>query len=280
LNVQGDGAPPAARPGWIPLLSLLAGLGLVAIGLALVVGYIRATFADLSMLFWGLVLPGIGVPLLALGIGMLLLARHARRSPAALRVAKRALWALAIGACMLALVGHLRWRQQQAGFAESSRQMQLDTARARDARRLQPLALTLQPDALLVQAQPTPGLDGDYRWTLQVVDGSTTLFGVSRVLSLHGASAAIGERIAFPELFRKCFAPAPLPSYACVAHAGSDNLLEVRGRLQLLANPSGSLAASRARTPPPAAVASRQLRIETFNTGNAIQIRQMALEPR
>jgi hypothetical protein len=230
LTVPGDGAPSPARPGWIPLLSLLAGSGLVATGAALVVAYIRATLADLSMLFWGLVLPGIGVPLLALGIGMLLLARQARRSPPALRIAKHVLWGLAIVACQ--------------------------------------------------QAQALPGLDGDYRWTLQVADGGTILFQVSRTLSLRGASAVIDERIAFAELFRGCFAPAPLPSYACVAHAGSDNLLDVRGQLQWLTDRSGVVAASRARTPPPAAIASRRLRIETFNTGNSIQVRQVAAEPR
>jgi hypothetical protein len=280
LTVPGDGAPSPARPGWIPLLSLLAGSGLVATGAALVVAYIRATLADLSMLFWGLVLPGIGVPLLALGIGMLLLARQARRSPPALRIAKHVLWALAIVACLLALAGHLRWRQQRAGLAESNRQLQSDAARARRARQLQPLTLGLEPDAMLVQAQALPGLDGDYRWTLQVADGGTILFQVSRTLSLRGASAVIDERIAFAELFRGCFAPAPLPSYACVAHAGSDNLLDVRGQLQWLTDRSGVVAASRARTPPPAAIASRRLRIETFNTGNSIQVRQVAAEPR
>jgi hypothetical protein len=278
LNAPGDGAPSAARPGWIPLLSLLAGLGLVATGMALVVAYLRATLADLSMLFWGLVLPGIGVPLLALGGGMLLLSRHARRSPPARRVAKRALWALAIVACVLALAGHLRWRQQQAASAESSRQLQIDGARARSTRRLQPLALGIERDALLVRAQPMPGPDGDYRWTLQVADGNTILFEVSRTLSLHGAAATIAERIAFPDLFRGCFAPAPLPSYACVAHAGSDTLLEVRGQLQWLDRSGGG--ASQARVPPPAAIASRRLRVETFNTGNAIQVRKVAPEPR
>jgi hypothetical protein len=271
LNPRDGNTATATRSGWIPLLSLLAGLALVATGLALVVGYVRATFADLSLLFWGLVLPGIGVPLLALGIGMLLLAYHARRSQAARRFAKRALWILAIAGCGLALAGQLRWRQNQAAFATSSHQAQLDTVRASDARRLQPLAVTIRPDALLVQAQPGPGLDGQYRWTLQVNDERAILFTASRTFELHGAAAAISQRIEYSTLFRGCFDPAPPQSYACVAHAGSDNLLVVRGRLDLIADSNGTVTGSGPHIGPPGTITAQAVRVETFNDGNAIR---------
>jgi len=277
LNTRDDDSS-ATRPGWIPLLSLLAGLGLVVLGTGLVAAYVRASLAELSMLFWGLVLPGIGVPLLALGIGMLLLARHARRSPAAHRFATRALLVLLVAGSALACLGYLRWRQQQAAFDASVRQLQHDAARWRDARRLQPLALTLQPDALRVQAQPAAGLDGDYRWTLQVSDDRAILYTASRVLALHGAAAAIAERIAFSDLFRRCFDPAPPPSYACVAHAGSDNLLQVRGQLQLLADHDGPVTAP-GHPGSSAAIAAKTLRIETFNTGRAIRVGRVRLDP-
>ena len=274
MTLRTDAATP--RTFWIPALSLLAGLVLVTIGLALVVGYVRATFADLSMLFWGLVLPGIGVPLLALGLGMMLLAWHARRSPAAHRFARRALWTLAIAGCGLAFAGHLRWREQQAASVESSRQAQL----ASDARRLQPLMVAIERDALLVQAQPGPGLDGRYRWTLQASDGQAVLYTASRTLELRGTAAAITQRIEFDTLFQGCFEPAPPSSYACVAQAGSDNLLRVSGQLQLLSDGNGNVPASGPRAGPPAAITERQLLVETFNDGDAIRIGRVQPLPR
>lgn len=280
MNPPPGNATPTPQPGWIPALSLLAGLALVAGGLGLLVAYVRAIFADLSMLFWGLVLPGIGVPLLALGIGMLLLAYRARRSQAARRFAMRALWTLAIAGCGLALAGHLRWRQNQAAFTASNRQARFDAVRASDARRLQPLAVTIEPDALLVRAQPGQGLDGEYRWTLQLADQDATLFTASRTLQLRGAATAVRQRIPFSDVFRGCFGSAPPSSYACVAHAGSDNLLVVRGQLRLLADRNGAVTGTGLRAGPPAAIAERTLRVETFNDGNAIRVGRVQLEQR
>lgn len=221
----------------VPLLSCLAGTLLVAAGLWAMGAYVRAAMDDLSMAYWGLVVPMVGIGLVGAGLGFLVLARNAWRGSAKGQVlALRSLLALGLVSTLLAVAVHLRQQRMDAERVLLKQDERLQSDRRRDARKLKPLDVRLDDhDAILVNATPTAGVDDQYRLTVTVSTDHIVYFISSRTLTLQGTAVPITQRLRFEDVFALCFAAAPPPeAYACVRNAEAGEFYTVEARLELL----------------------------------------------
>ena len=260
------------KPRIVTLLCCVAGLLLVAGGAWAIAAYVQAVAADLSMLFWALVIAGLGMALLGAGAGFLLLAYKSSREASAAVLARRALLGLCLLSAVVAVAGHFRLRQVQAGTLALEREAATRAERQRSARKLDSLELgTRGHEALLVRARPTPGLDGRYRWTLQVSSNEATLFESSRVLSLQGAATPITQSVRFDDLFAGCFAPTPVQAYACVRNAEAGDAYTVQARLELMDDHIDD-DASRMTQPPIRSTRTALLTLDTRASDDAVKV--------
>ena len=254
----------------VPVLCCLAGVLLIAGGVWAIASYARAAMDDRSMLFWALVILGIGCALLGAGACLLLLARNAWHGDASAQVlARNALLGLCLVAAIALVAGHARLRQAEADARVFARDAALQAERTRNARRLGELEVVAGNDALSVRAQPTPGLDGHYRWTLQVSTNEAALYQSSRMLWLQGATAPVTQHLRFDDLFAGCFGPVAIKAYACVRDAGASDVYTVRAQLELVAEPVDGRAMVH---PPIRSVSARQLTLDTRTSDRAVVV--------
>lgn len=258
----------------VPLLSCLVGAALIALGLLAIVSYIRAASADLSMLFWGLFLPVVGIGMLGLGAGFLVLGRKAWRADAgAQRLARYSLLGLAILSTILAVAGHFRQQRIQAEARVLAQADQLQADRERNARKLGQLDVAFSGnDSILVRATPTPGLDGHYRLTLKVFNDQTVFVESSRELSLQGAVSPIAQRLRFADIFAKCFAHVPIKAYTCVRNTEARDSYTVRARLELVDDGRSSPAFYGGRPIPIQSSRTVELTLDTRTSDRAVMV--------
>jgi hypothetical protein len=261
----------------VPLLCCFTGALLIGGGIWAIASYLQAVAADMSMLFWALVIAGLGVGLLGVGVGFLVLARRSWDGDASTRaLARNALLGLCLLFVALLVMGHLRLQRIQDETRAFEQDAAMQTDLERRARKLGQLDVEAAGgEALLVRTQPTPGLDGRYRWTLRVSSNEATLFQSSRVLSLQGATPPIAQRLRFDELFAACFGATPVKAYACVRNAGAGDLYTVEGQLELMdGRIDGGVATDAIRTPHPVIRSSRatQLTLDTRTSNDAVTV--------
>lgn len=258
----------------LPLLSCLVGAALTALGLLAIVSYIRAAITDLSMLFWGLFLPVVGVAMLGFGAGLLVLGRKAWRGDAgAQRLAGHSLLGLAILATILGVAGHFRQQRMQAEGHVFAQADQLRADRERNARKLGQLDVALSGnDSILVRATPTPGLDGHYRFTLKVFNDQAVFVESSRELSLQGAVSPIAKRLRFADIFAKCFTNVPIEAYTCVRNTEARDSYTVRAYLELVDDGRGSDALYGSRPIPIQSIRTVELTLDTRTSDHAVMV--------
>lgn len=256
----------------VPLLALLVGAILVATGLLAIGAYVRGGFTDLSLLYWALFLPFVGIGMVGAGTCLLVIARKAwRGEPSALALARHSLLGLGIASATLVAAGHFRQQQIEAETRVLDQRFGLRGDRERNTRKLDRLDIAVAGhQSIIIRAQPSAGLDGRYRWTLKVFNDQAVLYESSRELSLRGAVPAIVRRMDFAELFAKCFDPVPSDAYACVRNAGARELYIVQARLELIDDGRERPTSAERRYNPIQATASAELELDTRTTDQAV----------
>jgi hypothetical protein len=143
--------------------------------------------SDRSMLYWTLFLPLTGIPFVGVGVSFIATERRARHDPAVRRLAGKFLAGLGILAAILAVAGHFRQKDMDQSRQVPDQQLQLDADRTHDARKLQRSEIAIDGnESITVTTQPSDGLDGRYRWTLEIRDGAAVLWKSSQDLPLKG----------------------------------------------------------------------------------------------
>lgn len=268
-----------AQPGrrsWkpLPLLAMLVGVGLTGLGLFAIVAYVQAVAVELSMLFWALFLPVIGVCVSALGVFFITLGRNARKPGAAARWVGPALVVVSLSAGVLTVNWIARGRQIDAESRALAIQEKLRSERERSSHKIETLMVDVAVDGLVVRTQTSSGAGGRYRLTLEVTDESASLFARAETLMLKGGSANIVRLIPYADLFRICRNySGGGPPYACVAGGWADNLLTATTRLQLLEDPRGpSMGDAERGIAPIASSSSADFNLSTRTTQEGVTV--------
>jgi hypothetical protein len=209
----------------VPLLCFLVGALMVATGLLAIGTYVRELIelwnaSDRSMLYWTLFLPLLGIALVGVGISFIETWRRARHDPAVRALAGKFLAGLGILAAILAVVGHFRQQDMDQSRRVLDQQLQLNADRSHNARKLQRIDIAIDGnESITVTSQPSNGLDGRYRWTLEIRDGDVVLWTSAQELSLNGIAQPVSQSARLAEVFAKCLDPVPVDAPACVRNA-------------------------------------------------------------
>ncbi len=137
------------------------------------------------MLYWTLFLPLTGIPCVGVGISFIETGRRARHDPTVRTLAGKFLPGLGILATILVVAGLFRQQDMHQSRRLLDQQLQLDADRTQNARKLQRIDIAIDgKESITVTSQPSNGLDGRYRWTLEIRDGAAVLWKSSQELSL------------------------------------------------------------------------------------------------
>ena len=193
---------------------------MVATGLLAIGTYVRELIelwnaSDRSMLYWTLFLPLLGMALVGVGISFIETWRRARHDPAVRALAGKFLAGLGILAAILAVVGHFRQQDMDQSRRVLDQQLQLNADRSHNVRKLQRIDIAIDGnESITVTSQPSNGLDGRYRWTLEIRDGDVVLWTSAQELSLKGIAQPVSQSSRLAEVFAKCLDPVPVDAPA------------------------------------------------------------------
>ena len=258
---------------------------MVATGLLAIGAYVRELIelwnaSDRSMLYWTLFLPLTGIPFVGVGISVIETGRRARHDPAVRALAGKFLAGLGILSTVLAVAIHFRQQRMDQMSRVFDQHLQLDADRIHNARKLQRIDVAIDGnESMTIRTQPSDGLDGRYRWALEIREGDAVLWKTSRDLSLKGIASPIVQNAPYTEVFAKCFDSVPSAAYACARNSQASDSYTVQASLELLEDAHGAIAPVQTRDNPLLSTASKELRLTTRTDDRAVLVIGVQQDP-
>jgi hypothetical protein len=247
--------------GWVPVLTIVAGAVMAVSGLLLIGFYLHSVVVSLgqpdrSAIFWFLPIAMIGVALVAGGGALVALGVRARGGNGGTRVRARNGLAIAVFvAVVVPAVLHFQERSADEQRRAMDAAETLLAQRQAGMRQVETLDLAghyggeaiAASEGFVLQARISGGLDGVYRWELELDDslGRTLLTRID-TRSLEGAATILRQPIAWSELFAPCFAQGEAfrPAF-CAPGFEVISIIAVQARLMLLEDEDGPVAGIR-----------------------------------
>ncbi len=258
---------------------------MVAAGVLAIGAYVRELIelwnaSDRSMLYWTLFLPFLGVPFVGVGISFIETGRRARHDPMARALAGKFLAGLGILVAILVVAGYFRQQSMHRLSRVLDQQLQLDADRTHNARKVQRIYIAIDGnESITVTSQPSSGLDGRYRWTLEIRDGAAVLWKSAQELSLKGIAQPVSQSARFAEIFAKCLDPLPVDAPACVRNAEASDFYTVQASLELLEDARGPIAPVQTRYNPVLSTASKDLNLTTHTDDRTVHVIGVQQDP-
>ena len=270
------------------LLSILAGVFLTLLGLACIGFYIAAVIAalgqpDRSIVFWYLVFPMIGVPLVGTGIYFFVIGIKAYKDPAQyltqLRYSLIVLGGVVLVVSSLAILDQVQTDRQRHAMAH---QEAVRSTLKEEMHRIAGVTIDHHDTGgFTFSITVAPGLPGSYRLVTEVANSQAVFLEETQMMSLDSGEKRLIRHVPFDRLFRKCadsFRDSNV--YVCIENTGAKSVFTIESQLTLLRDQKGAVDVIDARGSALDSVGKTGFSLDTFTGPHGVRVEHFQAENR